>query len=211
MFVTEIFNENDKKLSYAVDYPENFDKNKKYPLIFYFHGMGLVRKGIQKVIDCVPVRRERMPKDTPFIIVAPYCEAFTWFECFETLTAFTDYIIAQEYVDENKVYITGSSMGGYTCWAQAVMYPEKFAAAVICCGGGLYWAADRIKFPVWAFHGKSDKTVLPRESEIMVERINNSGGNAKLTLVENCEHAVWNVAYKNEQTYRWLLSNGERM
>jgi len=211
VFVTEVFNENNKKLSYVVDYPENFDKNKKYPLIFYFHGMGMVRNGIQKVIDCVPIRRERIPESTPFIIVAPYCESFTWIECFETLTEFTDYIIGQDFVDENKVYITGSSMGGYTCWAQAVMYPEKFAAAVICCGGGMYFssAVARIKLPVWAFHGKLDEVVLPRESEILVERINNSGGNAKLTLVENCGHDVWNVAYENEETYRWLISKNK--
>lgn len=207
MFISELFNENDKRLSYVIDYPDDFDKNKKYPLIFYFHGMGMVRNGIQKVIDCVPVRRERMPKDTSFIIVAPYCESFTWIECFETLTAFTDYIIGQDFVDKNRVYITGSSMGGYTCWAQAVMYPEKFAAAVICCGGGMYFAANRISFPVWAFHGKLDDTVLPRESEIMVEKMNNSGGNAKLTMVEDCAHSVWEKAFTSHDTYYWLLNN----
>ena len=52
------------------------------------------------------------------------------------MTAFVDYIIDKDYVDSQKICITGSSMGGYTCWAQAVMYRKKFAAAVICCGGG---------------------------------------------------------------------------
>lgn len=96
-------------------------------------------------------------------------------------------------------------MGGYTCWAQAVMYRKKFAAAVICCGGGFYFTAERIKFPVWAFHGKLDGVVLPRESEIMVEKINKFGGNAKLTLVENCDHGVWKTAFGSQDTYRWIL------
>lgn len=206
MFNTDLYNENNKRLEYVIDFPKNYDKNKKYPVVFYFHGMGMVRNGIQKVINCVPVRREYMTDDMPFIIVAPYCEAFTWIECFETLTCFIDYIISQDYADKDRIYITGSSMGGYTCWAQAVMFPEKFAAGVICCGGGFYFAANRIDFPVWAFHGKSDHIVLPRESEIMVEQINKTGGNAKLTLVDNCAHEVWEVAFKSHDVYYWLLS-----
>lgn len=68
--------------------------------------MGMVREGIQKIIDCVPLRRECMTDDMPFIIVVPYCECFTWIECFEQLTLFTDYIIGQEYADKNKkIYI----------------------------------------------------------------------------------------------------------
>lgn len=107
-----------------------------------------------------------------------------------------------------KKYISGSSMGCYTCWAQSVMCPEKFAAAVICCGG-MYFAANRIKFPVWAFHGKLDNVVLPRESEIMVKRINDAGGNAKLTIVDDCAHEVWHTAFGSNDTFNWLLSQSK--
>ena len=205
MFEKKKFENKNASMQYIIDFPKDFDASKKYPIIFYFHGMGMVQNGIQKVIDRVPVRRERMTDDMPFIIVAPYCEYYTWIECFEQLTAVVDYIIEQEYTDSKKVYITGSSMGGYTCWSQAVMYPEKFTAAVICCGAGMYFAANRIKFPVWAFHGENDNTVLPRESEIMVERINADGGNAKLTIVENCAHPVWEHAFTSHEIYYWLL------
>lgn len=210
MFESRVFTQNDKELSYVIDFPKNFDEGKKYPVIFYFHGMGMVRTGIENVKKSVPVRRERMTDDMPFIIVAPYCVCYTWIECFETLTDFVNYIIGQEYVDDKRVYMTGSSMGGYTCWAMAVMYPEKFAGAVICCGGGMYFAAGRIKFPVWAFHGKLDTTVLPRESEILVNLINASGGNAKLTLLEDHDHDVWTTAYSSHDTYYWLLSQSKK-
>lgn len=207
MFITDKYDENGKKLSFVIEYPGNFDESKKYPVIFYFHGM--CTESIEKLKNGIPIRRELMTEDMPFIIVAPFCECFTWIECFETLTSFVDYIIAKDYVDDKRVYITGSSMGGYTCWAQAVMFPDKFAAAVICCGAGMYFAADRIKFPVWAFHGRLDDTVLPRESEIMVERINKSGGNAKLTVVEECGHNVWDVAFTSYDIYKWILSNSK--
>ncbi len=96
-------------------------------------------------------------------------------------------------------------MDGYTCWMLAVMFPEKSAVAVISCGGGRYWVADRIKFPVWAFHGKIDTCVLPRESEIIIEKINETGGNAKLTVCDGIGHDGRNTAYGDKNTYRWLL------
>ena len=101
---------NGYQLSYIIDYPKNFDKANKYPVIFYFHGMGMVRKGIQNLINSVPVRREYMTDDMPFIIVAPYCEEFTWIGCFEKLTAFTDYIIKQNYVDDKRIYIRNATV-----------------------------------------------------------------------------------------------------
>ena len=41
----------------------------------------------------------------------------------------------------------------------------------------------------------------------MVERINNSGGKAKLTIVEDCAHPVWEKAFTSHNTYYWLLNN----
>lgn len=205
MFELKTFSNEKSRIEYAIDFPKGFDNSKKYPVVFYFHGMGMVRTSVENVAKSVPVRRERMDDDMPFIIVAPHCHGFTWIEIFEQLTDFVDFIIDLDYTDENRIYMTGSSMGGYTCWMQAVMFPEKYAAGAICCGGGLYWAANRIDFPVWAFHGKIDTCVLPRESEIMIECVNNSGGNGKLTLCDGIGHDVWNVAYGSKETYKWLL------
>ena len=207
MFIEESYQQNEKRLSYLIDYPNTFNENQKYPIIFDFHGMGQVGLGIDNLRDGISVRREYMTENMDFIIVAPYCEKYTWIGCFELLSEFLDDFIYKDFVDKDRVYITGSSMGGYTCWTLGVMYPEKFAAAVICCGGGMYFAADRIKFPVWAFHGKDDTIVLPRESEIMVERINECGGNAKLTLLEGWGHNIWEVAFYSPEAYEWLLSN----
>lgn len=54
---------------------------------------------------------------------------------------------------------------------QIIKKTQWFAAAVIC-GGGMYFDAERIDIPVIAVHGECDTVVLPRESVIMVEKIN---------------------------------------
>jgi len=206
VFTEGSFQENGERLLYLIDYPDGFDKSKKYPVVFDFHGMGQVGTGIEGLRSAVSFRSEYVDSDNPYITVAPYCEEYTWLGCLHLVNNFLDYFIDKDFIDSDRVYITGSSMGGYTCWALGVMYPEKFAAAVICCGGGMYFAADRIKFPVWAFHGEEDTVVLPRESEIMVKRINECGGDAKLTLLDGWGHDIWEVAFHSSEVYEWLLS-----
>lgn len=137
------------------------------------------------------MQRSRMPEDTPFILVVPACDDYTWLGHFSYIVDFIKDMAARHYVDDKRLCISGSSMGGYTCWMLAVMEPSLFSGVVICCGGGLYWAAGRITFPVRAIHGKLGPVVLPRESEIMAERINLSGGHCELILHDDLSHDVW--------------------
>ena len=63
-------------------------------------------------------------------------------------------------VDEKRLYITGLSMGGFGVWDAMQRHPDRFAAAVIICGGGDPAYAKQIKdIPIWAFHGGSDPAV----------------------------------------------------
>lgn len=208
MFEKKVFKKDDYTLNYAVDYPENFDANKQYPVVFYFHGMGMVKQGVDYVIEHCPVRRERMPQDLDFIIVAPSCDDLMWVENFKNIVHFIEYVEDKPYVDKNRCSLTGSSMGGYTCWMLLELHCEMFSCAVICCGGGMYAAVSRnVKVPVIAVHGDSDTVVLCRESEIMVEKINDCGGNAKLIIKKGYGHNVWTDTYSDPETYKWLFAN----
>ena len=102
----------------------------------------------------------------------------------------------------------GASMGGYGTWQLAMSLPDIFAAIVPICGGGMYWNAGKLKnVPVWAFHGALDKTVLPEESEKMVNAVNKRGGSARLTVYPENGHNAWSDTYSNPEVFEWLLSN----
>jgi predicted peptidase len=42
---------------------------------------------------------------------------------------FLKYDVTKRYrIDENRIYVTGLSMGGFGTWALTMAYPERFAA-----------------------------------------------------------------------------------
>jgi predicted peptidase len=194
------------ELDYVLRMPENYEQTEKYPLVIYVHGAGGRGREIEK-ISTHPFFMETEPFLKNVVSVAPQCYANTWFDIFEQLQDFIAFMISRPYVDASRVYLVGASMGGYTTWQMAMTRPEWFAAIVPICGGGMYWNAARLKnMGVWAFHGADDKTVLPEESEKMVNRVNACGGNAKLTVYDGVAHNAWTPAFQTEELWAWLFA-----
>ena len=193
------------ELNYLQFEPTNFSEDKKYPIIIHFHGAGSRGNDVtileNQSITCYAKGEENFP----FVMFLPQCSANCWFDVFEQLKAFVETIIELPYVDKDKVFLSGVSMGGYASWQMLMSKPDIFRKAVICCGGGMYWNAGRIKTPVWAFHGTEDPTVFFEESQKMVNAVNRNGGNAKLTVYEGVGYNCWEKAYRNPEIYKWLL------
>ena len=207
MFENKVFEYGDYKLNYAVDYPENFDESKKYPVIIYLHGMGMVMKGVDFVAENCPVRRERIPDGMDFIIIAPSCDDLMWIENFKNVVRFVEYIENMPYVDEKRCSLTGSSMGGYTAWYLLILHCDLFANAVLCCSAGMYcWVGKTVNIPVICVHGDSDTVVFPRESEILAEKLNACGGAAKLIIKKGYGHDVWTDTFTDPEIYKWMFT-----
>ena len=197
-------------LEYLVAYPNKYDSEKKYPLIFHFHGAGTRYTSFDQLKTCLifPTIDEL---ELDFIVVAPLCCRETWFDYFETLTGLVEEITTHKNADPDRFYVMGASMGGYATWQLAMSIPEYFAAIIPICGGGMYWDTMRLtEMGVWAFHGALDITVRPEESQKMVDGINKRGGNAKLTIYPDREHDSWTPTYSNPEVYEWLLSHKKK-
>ena len=196
-----------KELDCVLRMPKHYEQSEKYPLVIYTHGAGGRGREIQKIVEH-PFFIETEPFLTNAVSVAPQCYANAWFDIFEQLQDFIKFMIAQPYVDASRVYLTGASMGGYTTWQMAMTHPEWFAAIVPICGGGMYWNSARLKnMGVWAFHGADDKTVLPEESEKMINCLNAKGGNGKLTVYEGVGHNAWTPAFRTKELWDWLFTH----
>ena len=194
-------------IEYMTRYPNGFREGVRYPVILNLHGAGTIGQRVEQLHEqCCFCVTDHM-QDFPAVMIAPLCPQKTWFDVYETLKRFVIFVSESDFCDPDRLYLMGGSMGGYTAWQLGMSMPEYFAALVPICGGGMYWNAARLKdLPVWAFHGALDTVVLCRESEIMVEKINKHGGNAKLTVYPENKHDAWTDTYSNPKVYEWLFS-----
>ncbi len=199
------------KFNYLLYLPPGYqdDPDKQWPLILFLHGMGERGDDLELVkVHGLPKRIEH-GDDFPFIIVSPQCpDGSNWQLQAAGLVKFLDDIAANYRVDENRVYLTGLSMGGYGTWHLAMQNPQRFAAIAPICGGGDAANVCRIKdVPVWNFHGEKDSTVTIERSHLMVDALKDCSGNVRFTIYPDAEHDSWTETYKNPELYDWFLEH----
>ncbi|MBQ8605892.1 MAG: prolyl oligopeptidase family serine peptidase [Clostridia bacterium] len=196
-------------IPYFIRFPEGFDENKRYPVIILLHGAGSRGEDLSLLKQNAFFEIINQKPKFDFVTFAPQCpENKTWYDFMPTLVKLVDVIENTPFADIERLYLMGPSMGGYGTWQLAMSIPEHFAAIVPICGGGMYWNAGRLdNVPVWAFHGALDKTVLPEESEKMVNKLISRGADARLTVYPKNSHNAWSDTYSNDEVFEWLLSH----
>jgi predicted peptidase len=200
-----------KTYSYLVYLPDGFKNNeeKKWPLVIYLHGKSACGNNLDKV------RRYGMPfyldreLKLDAIAVAPQCPAGKNWVADNWFMPFLEELKEKYPVDENRIYLTGMSLGGFGTFSLAIKYPEVFAAVAPLCGGGQPYTACPMKnIPTWVIHGDKDEQVPVKRSIEMVEAIRKCGGNPKLTILEGQPHDIHRT-YGNMDLYEWMLSHSK--
>ena len=197
-------------IDYVMCFPDDYSPDKKYPLLIYLHGAGSRGGDISIVSDAVtgPIGEINRGHKLPFIIAAPQCNVKMWFEISETVLGFIDMVAARQDVDRTRIYLSGTSMGGYACWYFAMFRADLFAAILPVCGGGLPAFASYLKgLPVWAHHGALDNVVDVNESLAMVRQLRRLGSEVRLTIYPDREHDSWVPAFADPEVYTWLLTH----
>lgn len=198
------------KANYLLYLPKEYGKetDKKWPLILFLHGSGESGSDLEKVKRHGPPKLIAAGKEFPFIIVSPQAPSPRVGWQVETLNTLLDDVIAKYSVDQDRVYLTGLSMGGFGTWALASANPERFAAIAPICGGGQPFMARRLRdIPVWVFHGAKDPTVPVKMSEDMVDALKKAGADVKFTVYPEAGHDCWTATYDNPELFTWFLSH----
>ena len=195
----------DKIFPYIAYIPETLSDHPA--LIIQLHGAG--ERGLGgddlKQVDVHGLSKILMNNEYECRVVMPQCPPDTfWAARVESIISFIEMLKAEFDTDEDKVYLTGLSMGGFGTWFTAMAKPDLFAAIAPVCGGGMPWNAGVLNMPVWAFHGADDKVVLPSNSDDMVAALKNHDKDVTYTRLDNVEHNAWDYAY-NDALINWLL------
>lgn len=193
------------QMSYLLYLPEDYGKQESWPLVLFLHGAGERGEDLELVKTHGPPKLIAQGRHFPFIVASPQCPKERWWEPIE-LTALLDELVKTHKVDEDRIYVTGLSMGGFGTWRLAAFTPHRFAAIAPICGGGEpYWARSFTRLPVWAFHGAKDTAVPLERSQEMVDALKQNGGEPKLTVYPEAGHDSWSETYNNPKFYEWLL------
>ena len=201
----------DAVVQYLLYLPKEYDNGKtKLPLMLFLHGRGESHGDLDLVAKWGPPRIVARGEDFPFILVSPQCPKDDRWESDEQqrrLTELLDHVIDKFGADQQRIYLTGLSLGGFGSWRMAADQPDRFAAVVPVCGKGDPSNADKLKnIPIWVFHGDQDRAVPFQDSVDMVEAIRAAGGTkVRFTTLEGIGHNSWSATYATPELYRWML------
>lgn len=190
---------------YILQKPENLKEKK--PLLIFLHGSGEKGTNLEKVKLHGPLKYIQNNTIDAFIL-APQCPENEYWES-ESLHLLIQKIIKENNIDNNRIYLTGLSMGAWGAWNLAFAHPETFAALVPICG-----FVDRVpmienckiaNIPTRIFHGLMDNVVDANYSISIYKKLKPCSKDIELTLFDDANHDSWTRVYNNSAIYEWMF------
>ena len=231
-FKKEHFIKGADTLNYRILFPKDFSEEKKYPVVLFLHGAGERGNNNESQLTHGSKLFLEKREEFPAIVIFPQAPQKEYWAKVEVerdsipfkfnfkneeeptkalhlVMALLNSVISEEYVDTNRIYVGGLSMGGMGTFEILSRKPDLFAAAFTICGGANPGIVKNYPqgFNVWIFHGEKDDVVLPEYSKNMAREINSHGGNAKLSLYPNDNHNSWDSAFAEPYLLPWLFSH----
>lgn len=204
---------------YSIFVPRNYDKTKKWPLIVMLHGLNITP--VQQIrFEGVAELAEKYG----YIVVCPmgYSVRSFWgipgigrgliegepgFENERNLKltvpelAYADTMnvfnmVKKEFnIDENRIFLSGHSMGGWGTYFYAAKHPEIWAGVAPIAGGGIddrFAPGDKVKnLPFLVMQGEKDMIVKPDVSRASVAKMKALGMKHTYIEVPGADHEVW--------------------
>ncbi len=208
---------------YAVYAPRNYDPARKYPLILALHEEDSNHIAELKHIFALPARYGEsalqnlmtLPvlPNVDFVIACPFARGNMGYQgvaeqdVYDTLAD-----VERRYrVDEDRVYLTGSSMGGGAALWMALTRPDVWAAVAPVCAapvpGSEEIAGNALNLPIRLFHGDQDPLVPVTASRQWQKRLLDLGVPVDYVEFPGVRHNAWDFAYRGGTLLEWFAGH----
>lgn len=183
----------DTFVRYLLYTPENATEN--MPLIVYLHGGSGKGDDLELItsVDGFPqyLCDGRISPDAYVIIPQVSSSYRGWGEMKADVMKLISFVKSEKNIDENRISLTGHSMGGTGAWMMALAYPTTFSAVAPLSGSVALTEMNISKLsstPVWAIVGTADKIVEPESSVNFITELSKVNDRARLTELDGVDH-----------------------
>lgn len=178
------------------------------PVIMFLHGASLCSKDMNRSRRYGPLDAIVRGREIDAIVIVPQNPGGAWNP--DKLDDILEWTKKNYSMDSTRVYVLGMSLGGYGTMDFAAAYPDKIAAAMALCGGCS--AKDKSglgKLPLWIIHGTGDKAVSVKQSQSVVQELQDSGNDRRLRYdwLPGASHGALARILYMRKTYDWLFSH----
>lgn len=210
----------DTEQPYGLYLPQKFNASKKYPLVMMLHGAGsnhrlalrrvFGKSNIAEENDVEASRYFPQWKDVDFIVATPFARGTMGYQGVaekDVYDVLAD-VKRRFAIDEDRVYLTGLSMGGGgTLWL-GLSRPEVWAALAPVCPappeGTDELAANALNVPLHFFHGEADPVVPVAGVRDWVKRLQELETKVEYTEYPGVLHNSWENAYHEGAIFAWF-------
>jgi len=210
----------DSDQPYGLYVPKNYTPARAWPLVVSLHGAwSNHRLNLRRVFgqgnrpgetDFEATRYFPPFRDVDFIVASPYARGTMGYQGIPERDVW-DMIadLKRRFrIDEDRMYLTGLSMGGGgTLWI-GLTRPDKWAAIAPVCPaappGTEMFAPNALNIAVHLFHGDADPAVPVEVSRKWHQRFLELGVRSEYTEYPNVKHNSWDYAYKNGAIFDWF-------
>ena len=124
-------------------------------------------------------------------------------------------LIKSGVADTDRLYIGGSSMGGFSTFQFITMYPDMWAAAIPIASSTDVstigkWAG---KIPVWMINGENDKPETVANNKLLREKMKQMGIGEdyfKYTIYPGVGHGSWGKAFQEPDFIPYLFRHTKK-
>ena len=180
------------------------------PLIVFLHGDGhIANPDSLKQCGIVKKTQDIYGDNFPFILLLPCTREASWGGWItDVLKGLIDETVASYNVDPNKIIITGHSRGAIGTWEAVSDYGDYFSAAVPVSGATDIHSESFVNVPVWAICGEciDDYDTYYDWMKYQCDKVQNAGGEAKITIVIDANHADTEYEAYTEEVFDWMLA-----
>ena len=194
--------------SFSVELPEQYDTNRKYPLIVFLHGgVWQSRDGIRSY-EKIGGSIYKLDND-PFIVLTPTKLEVDWNP--KKIRDAIELVIENVSVDVNRIYLTGISMGGRGTFIVAAENTDLFSALMPISPHHEPYSylelANKVKdIPVLISHGDADDISSFEIATQMAEKLKSLNAEIIFKSIEEGDHFIYDQIYSDSLSISWLMN-----